>query len=197
VEPLRLFELLEESISEEPGRFPGLVFLNACRTAESPGAGLSFLGALYDARCCGVIATEQQTVSTFANPLGLDFLEAFLDRGESVGAAMQVLRGRVPMGLVYATYCPPHIRKLPAARVDEPVVAPPMPVLGFEMGRRAAAPLPKHPYRSLSYYDRDDRALFAMVTCCASRTSSTSQRPTSWCCTARAAAASHRSCAPA
>jgi WD40 repeat protein len=163
VEPLRLFQLLEESISDEPGRFPGLVFLNACRTAESPGAGLSFLGALYDARCGGVIATEQQTVNTFANPLGLDFLEAFLDRGESVGAVMQGLRGRVPMGLVYATYCPPHIRKLPAAPAAQPAVALPVPVPGIEMGRPAAAPppLPKHPYRSLSYFDRDDRALFA------------------------------------
>jgi hypothetical protein len=37
------------------------------------------------------------------------------------------------------------------------------PIPGIEMGRPAAAPppLPKHPYRSLMYFDRDDRALFA------------------------------------
>jgi WD40 repeat protein len=166
VPPLDLFTLLEKSASDNATRFPGLVFLNACRTAESPGGDTSFLSALEEAKCSGVIATEQQTINTFASPLGLDFLKAFLDRGETVGAVMQMLRGRVPMGLVYATYCPPHIRKAIPAAAAKPAIAIPQPVPGIEMAAAAPPPrppltLPKHPYRSLSYYDREDRALFA------------------------------------
>ena len=72
-----------------------------------------------------MIATEQQTVDTFANPLGLDFLEAFLDHGEPVGRVLQRLRGRVPLGLLYATYCPPHLRKSPPApAADLPPITP-------------------------------------------------------------------------
>jgi hypothetical protein len=166
VRPLELFELMEKS-DDNSEKFPGLVFLNACRTAEAEGVGSSFLSVLYEAKCSGVIATEQQTVDTVANTLGLDFLEAFLDLGEPVGSLMQRLRtARVPMGLVYATYCPPHLSApRPAPRSSDSCGSHSETELPGSVMSRLELPsgvhLPERPYRSLSSYDRDDRALFA------------------------------------
>src|SRR5207253_5685116 len=75
ISPTDLLRLLEGDEDEEPG---GLVFLNACRTAETSVTAGSFFKAVFGAKMSGLIATEQQTVDTFANPFGLDFLEAFL-----------------------------------------------------------------------------------------------------------------------
>ena len=87
VTPSNLTEMLEGDGEDE--RIGGLVFLNACRTAEaSPSAG-SFFKAVFGLKMSGLIATEQQTIDTFACPFGLDFLEAVLDRGEPVGLALQ------------------------------------------------------------------------------------------------------------
>jgi hypothetical protein len=169
ISPQHLFDLLEASASDDPERFPGLVFLNACQTAEAAGdaAAGSFLDRLYEVRVSGVIATEQQTIDTFASPFGLDFLEAFLDRGEPVGAVLQRLRGRVPLGLLYGTYCPPHLRKVapPGAAAELPILQAPA-AAGIPMGGEPRAtvpppPLPATPYRSLNWYDRGDRTLFA------------------------------------
>ena len=86
VTPSDLTRMLEGDGEDE--RVGGLVFLNACRTAEaSPSAG-SFFKAVFGLKMSGLIATEQQTIDTFACPFGLDFLEAVLDRGEPVGQAI-------------------------------------------------------------------------------------------------------------
>jgi hypothetical protein len=137
-------------------RFAGLVFLNACRTGE-PGQAGSFFEALYDLRATGLVATEEQTMDVFANEFGLDFLERFLDRGEMVGPLLRELRRRVPLGLLYAAYCPPGLC------VGQPVQAAALPGRrGGRPGSRAgaAAPLPEKPYPTLANYDREHRALF-------------------------------------
>jgi hypothetical protein len=148
--PDDLYRLLEGS-PIEPDGFSGLVFLNACRTAEATADEASFLSTLQQTCFSGAIATEQHTIDDFANELGLDFLEAFLDRGEPVGAILQRLRGRVPLGLLYAAYCPPHIRRAS----PPPEVAPPPPVIP------PSDSLPEQPYRSFQHFDRGDRPLFA------------------------------------
>src|SRR5262249_47477745 len=141
---------------------------NACQTAEVPAdpAAGSFLDRLYEVRVSGVIATEQQTIDTFASPFGLDFLEAFLDEGKAVGEVLQRLRCRVPLGLLYGTYCPPNLQKAgPPAAADLLPISQGQVASGIAMGERPGAVfaplLPKVPYRSLNWYDREDRALFA------------------------------------
>src|SRR5262249_15109913 len=114
---------------------------------------------------CGLIATEHQTIDTFAAPLGLDFLDAFLARGEPLGPVLHRLRGRVPLGLLYAAYCPPDIYVvLPgggaAAGVAIDEVKPADGVVLGSQPARQLPPLPERPYRSLQYYDVADRALF-------------------------------------
>ena len=86
-------DLLDLLRSGEQGgdRLGGLAFLNACQTAESSEVG-SFLDALYEVGLSGVIATEHQTIDTFAGPFGLDFLKAFLDEGQPIGEVLQRLR---------------------------------------------------------------------------------------------------------
>ncbi len=152
---------------EDDPRLGGIAFFNACQTAESSGDG-SFLDAMQEVGLSGIIATEQQTVDTFANPLGIDFLEAFLTRNEPVGTTLQALRGRVPLGLLYGTYCPPNIR------VRKPSVngSAPAEIAISSKGRLSGSalaitaemvddpPLPDAPYRSLAFYERSDRALF-------------------------------------
>jgi hypothetical protein len=154
------------------GGVGGLAFLNACRTAEPDQRG-SFMEALYDVGLSGLVGTEEQTLDTFANQFGLDFLQAFLREGEPIGALLQRLRCRVPLGLLYATCCPPHLR------VSGPFDALPEPAgalgathrewsAGKLLGTSATAgsppqeppPLPPTPYRSLAPYDREHRALF-------------------------------------
>jgi hypothetical protein len=166
IKPLDLLNLLQGD--DDAGRPMGtLAFLNACQTAESDRSG-SFLEALYRCGFSGVIATEQQTLDNFANAFGLDFLEGFLDRGEKIGPLLRGLRERVPLGLLYGAYCPPDIR---VRRADEAsprtrIVEGPR-VSGALLGAPAAVveaparPLPDQPYRSLLYYDREHRALFA------------------------------------
>src|SRR5262249_2994311 len=89
-------------------RIGGLAFLNACQTAEASAMG-SFLDALNDVGLSGLVATEQQTIDTFAHPFGLDFLDGFLYQGEPLGSLLHRLRSRVPLGLLYGAYCLPHI----------------------------------------------------------------------------------------
>jgi formylglycine-generating enzyme required for sulfatase activity len=148
-------------------QFGGLAFLNGCRTAEAGAAG-SFFEAFHSVGFAGMIGTENQTVDVFANPFGLDFLEAFLERGEPVGDILHRLRGRVPLGLLYGTYCPPNIR----VERGQPCGAPEVHeerITGRALGVGGAAgapgrawpPLPEEPYPSLRHYDRGDRALFA------------------------------------
>ena len=152
------------------GRRPpgGIVFLNACRTANSPNSGGSFLDSVLRAQMGGVIATEDVVLDTFAQALGLDFLEALLTDGKPVGAIMRGLRGRVPLGLVYGTYCPPEIRVVASPQptpVSTPAIDVTVPAAGTQLGRASVArelpPLPAHPYRSLRAYGMADRALFA------------------------------------
>jgi formylglycine-generating enzyme required for sulfatase activity len=162
-------ELLSELLSQDDDEsFGGLAFLNACQTAERGEEG-SFFEAFHNVGFAGMIGTEHQTVDTFAHPLGLDFLEAFLERGEPVGSVLRKLRGRVPLGLLYGSYCPPDIRvdqgssrdNLEIQRVHVPGVALSAGRAAPETAARALPPLPVEPYPSLAYYDRADRALFA------------------------------------
>ena len=81
--PNDLLDLLRSG-EQESDRLGGLAFLNACQTAESSEFG-SFLDALHEVGLSGVIATEHQTIDTFAGPFGLDFLKAFLDDGQPIG----------------------------------------------------------------------------------------------------------------
>ncbi|MCI0456691.1 MAG: hypothetical protein L0Z62_06890 [Gemmataceae bacterium] len=190
ITPVELKELLLGDSFDGPRRPVGLVFLNACQTARRGRAG-SFLDAVFNAGLSGLIATEELTVNTFASPFGLNFLTAFLDSGEPLGQLLHKLRrGGVPMGLLYAAYCPPDIRLrlTPAAKPVEPaeglvpptaVPLPPVPfgsiytrgMLLTEGGTSdqpplpdegpPLRPLPTQPYRSLCYFRRKDRALFA------------------------------------
>ncbi len=151
--------------------FGGVAFLNACGTAQKNAAG-SFLEALHPLGLSGYVATEQVTVDTFAAPLGREFLNAFAVRGEPLGKVMRTLRGQVPLGLLYGSYCPPMIQVrregqgTPSTAVAGPVVVTGA-VAGKKLGRAPGAaaaagyPLPETPYRSLRAYGVDDRALFA------------------------------------
>src|SRR5262249_36955247 len=143
----------------------GLVFLNACRTAEA-GPTTSFLEVLHDAGFGGMIGTEQQTLDEFANTLGLDFLEGFLERGQPTGPLLRPLRRQgLPLGLLYGAYCPPHIHvREPANQSAEPVLVaavpepaqPPGSLLGAPTPAEAEPPdLPDRPYLSLAPYDRE------------------------------------------
>ena len=103
-----------------PGQTGGLVFLNACRTAESGDLG-SFLKTFHNAEFSGLIGTEEQTLDSFANPFGLGVLERFFTPGTSIGGMLRDLRqSHGPLGLLYGAYCPPdlHVRptRSPARR---------------------------------------------------------------------------------
>ena len=168
--PSELIDLLRGG-DLEGDRLGGLAFLNACQTIEATESG-SFLDTLHDLGLSGLVATEHQTINTFAAPFGIDFLTAFLDRGEPIGLALQKLRAeRLPLGLLYGTYCPPGLRVLTkpdeALKTGEAVNLPGIRLRAVAAARGRARsvsspplPLPEHPYRSLGMYDREHRALF-------------------------------------
>jgi WD40 repeat protein/tetratricopeptide (TPR) repeat protein len=150
----------------------GLVFLNGCRTAESGDLG-SFLKTFHDYEFSGLIATEEQTLDSFANPFGLGVLERFFTPGTSIGSVLRNLRkSRGPLGLLYGAYCPPDLH----VRAEEEPAAEPAPfapdpthsggqVLGTSEfpaidAARRCRPLPDAPYRPLDAYGPCDRALF-------------------------------------
>ena len=163
-----------------------LAFLNACQTAES-GSGGSFLDVLHSFGFTGAIATERQTIDTFANEFGLAFLQGFLREGKPLGELLHGLRlERAPLGLLYGAHCPPEIMVRSgngAADVPAPLpIRESGPVAGVALGlatlladgldtraadrswatpmHAAGSPLPDEPYRSLAFYDEKDRALF-------------------------------------
>ena len=163
-----------------------LAFLNACQTAEA-GSGGSFLDVLHSFGFTGAIATERQTIDTFANEFGLAFLQGFLREGKPLGELLHGLRLQsAPLGLLYGAHCPPEIRVRignGAAVVPAPLpIRESRPVTGVSLGaatlpadglgtraadrswatpmHAAAPPLPDEPYRSLAFYDEKDRALF-------------------------------------
>ncbi|HMD61860.1 MAG TPA: ATP-binding protein, partial [Opitutaceae bacterium] len=163
-----------------------LAFLNACQTAEA-GSGGSFLDVLHSFGFTGAIATERQTIDTFANEFGLAFLQGFLREGKPLGELLHGLRLQTaPLGLLYGAHCPPEIRvRRPGDAANIPAPLPIQesgPVAGVPLGAAvvegdrsnivvakreraakkapAASPLPDEPYRSLSFYDWKDRALF-------------------------------------
>src|SRR5262249_44473423 len=110
ITPVELMQLLRgDPLSAAPARH-GLLFLNACRTGQGGRSG-SFLDAVFSAGLSGLIATEEYTINTFANPFGLDFLDAFLNSGECIGQLLHRLRRTgLPLGLLYTAYCPPNIQ---------------------------------------------------------------------------------------
>jgi hypothetical protein len=163
-----------------------LAFLNACQTAET-GSGGSFLDVLHSFGFTGAIATERQTIDTFANEFGRSFLQGFLREGKPLGELLHGLRlNSAPLGLLYGAHCPPEIRvRRPGDAADTPAPHPIResgPVVGVPLGATvlggneshivtaegergakkapAASPLPETPYRSLAFYDWKDRALF-------------------------------------
>ncbi|HEX8201953.1 MAG TPA: ATP-binding protein, partial [Isosphaeraceae bacterium] len=164
-----------------------LAFLNACQTAEAGKVG-SFLDVLHSFGFTGAIATERQTIDTFANEFGLNFLQGFLREGKPLGELLHGLRlNSAPLGLLYGAHCPPEIRVRSAhdsADVPAPLpIRETGPVSGVALGETAmrgrrkrrhdrrsppkpaplpavVPPLPDEPYRSLAFYDETDRALF-------------------------------------
>jgi hypothetical protein len=162
-----------------------LAFLNACQTAEA-GSGGSFLDVLHSFGFTGAIATERQTIDNFANEFGLSFLRGFLREGRPLGELLHELRLKsAPLGLLYGAHCPPEIRvRSGAADIQTPLpIHESGPVSGVPLGMATlpsagrdtataerigttsrptaiVPPLPEEPYRSLGYYDEQDRALF-------------------------------------
>jgi WD40 repeat protein len=171
IAPRALEGLLIRSAGEDlsPGM---LVFLNACRTGEAGREDGSFSRVLKDLEFCrGAILTERETIDNFANGFGLDFLEGFLDRGESVGELLHRLRlEHAPLGLIYGAYCPPEIHVVvgPGPRAEAPPeLAEVREARGILLGAEVAAPagvdppaMPEEPYRSLAYFDESARLLF-------------------------------------
>ena len=153
------------------GRTGGLVFLNACRTAESGVLG-SFLETFHDAEFSGLIGTEQQTLDSFANPFGLSVLEQFFTPGTTIGSILRGLRqSHGALGLLYGGYCPPDLHLQAEDEVASP--APFLPIRdltaagGEQLGgshtgmvEAQAQPLPEDPYLPLGDYGPAHRALF-------------------------------------
>jgi WD40 repeat protein/tetratricopeptide (TPR) repeat protein len=153
-------------------RAGGLVFLNACRTAESGELG-SFLKTFHDYEFSGLIATEEQTLDSFANPFGLGVLERFFTPGTPISSVLRDLRqGQGPLGLLYGAYCPPdlHIRPEEEPAAEEVISSPVMTSQGgralgssdfpvFDCAGRGR-PLPEAPYLPLDAYGPLYRALF-------------------------------------
>jgi hypothetical protein len=169
IAPAELMRLLRgDPLTTSPAK-RGLLFLNACQTGQGGRSG-SFLDAVFSAGLSGLIATEEYTINTFANPFGLDFLEAFLNSGECIGQLLHRLRrAGLPLGLLYTAYCPPNLRvehPAPATPGDAPPATahpapePPAPVATIVPPPRPR-PLPEAPYRGLAPYRREHRALFA------------------------------------
>ena len=117
----------------------GLVILNACRTAEPGGLG-SFLKSFHDHNYCGIIATEERTLDTLANPFGLDLLRGFLGAGEPIGRLLRGLRRRnVPLGLLYGTYCPAHLAIRKPEVASESSTPDPLAAVALPTARPAAS----------------------------------------------------------
>ena len=163
------------NMKRTPGQTGGLVFLNACRTAESGDLG-SFLKTFHNAEFSGLIGTEEQTLDSFANPFGLGVLERFFMPGTSIGGILRGLRqSHGPLGLLYGAYCPPdlHVRA-----EDEPVARGQIGQIeeltgagGHMLGASRTdvveaetvvrdQPLPEDPYLPLGAYGPEHRALF-------------------------------------
>jgi WD40 repeat protein len=177
-----LFEMLD---SPEKPRRGGIAFLNACQTAEVVAGDQAYLSALSDCGMSGIVGTEQETIDCYANEFGLEFLETFLKGNVHIAQLMRDLRPKHPLGLLYATYCPPRLRVSPAVAPSDPAsitalaqaAAPKQPAplaaleeelapLGHLLGGAALTgeqilPLPEAPYMALAAYGRSERPLFA------------------------------------
>jgi WD40 repeat protein len=121
-----LGDFLRDSDEDDgPAATGGLVFLNACQTAQGSGRGLSsFLKVFHDSSYSGLIATEERTIDRVANLFGLEALEGFLGRREPIGELLQRLRATyAPLGLLYGTYCPPELQLRPGDAAVFPIPA--------------------------------------------------------------------------
>ena len=199
----------------------GLVILNACRTAESGTIG-SFLKCFHDRGYCGIIATEERTLDSFANPFGLGLLKGILGREGTIASMAAALRRKsLPLGLLYGAYCPPslHVSRHEdgAAQAALETVSPAGAREAIVLGRQperargpshrapwseprlAGPPCPKARLTCHSASMASDTGLSSPV---AMKTSSdlpccsTTPRRESSFCTGKAASASHRSCGP-
>jgi WD40 repeat protein len=177
-----LFDLLD---NPNETRKIGIAFLNACRTAEAASGGGTYLRALSEAGLSGIVGTEEETIDYFANEFGMRFLTGFLGGQGSKGIAriMREMREGEPLGLLYSTYCPPHIHVLwnkpadasthneltgrgrieseasssvPAADVAELRGR----LLGLNATNFSTKPLPDFPYLGLAPYEHKHRSLF-------------------------------------
>jgi WD40 repeat protein len=156
ITPAELHELLCAESSDETPWNSGIVLVNAC--GGQAGDWGATAARLYALGLGGLILPEAAAPPEFAVPFGLDFLASFLYQGEPVGRLLQKLRGRTaPLGLLYATCCPPEIRVAwqEPAEPEPAAEAPASPEQESDW-----PPLPETPYRPLVPYDREDRALF-------------------------------------
>ena len=116
----------------------GLVILNACRTAE-PGSLGSFLKSFHDRGYCGIIATEERTLDSFANPFGLGLLRGIHGREGTVASIATGLRRQ---SLPSACSTRPIAR--PACTSPAPTWPPPSPVWNRSRSLRPRRDRPRH-----------------------------------------------------
>jgi len=169
ISPRQLKQLLRGDDPDVPYELGGIAFLNGCCTAERHNTGC-FFDAFDNVGFSGMIGTEHQIIDTFANPMGLEFLEGFLIKHESLGKVMRRLHARVPLGLLYGTYCPSQLTVSMSAQggssSSSVTIVQTRHDGGTALGTGVFAvpetpPLPDEPYRSLAAYGYTDRALFA------------------------------------
>jgi WD40 repeat protein len=171
-----LFDLLD-SLAKKPSG--GIAFLNACLTAQVTSGEGAYLSALIECGLSGIIGTEHVIPDYYANQFGLELLEDFLNGSGPIAELMRDLRSKHPLGLLYATCCPPYITITPAAlkagtlpnrlesdpahaqRPERPGALLGVAAVIAEEEERALPPLPDSPYVALAAYDRSHRALFA------------------------------------
>lgn len=98
-----------------------LIFLNGCRTAAvEPRYAMSFVDAfLRTAHASGVVGTEIVTYEALAAEFGRMTLDGFVNRRETLGAAIRstrlaLLAAGNPLGLIYVAYAPPNLRLGPS-----------------------------------------------------------------------------------
>lgn len=171
-----LFDLLD-SLAKKPSG--GIAFLNACLTAQVTSGEGAYLSALIGCGLSGIIGTEHVIPDYYANQFGLELLKDFLNGSGPIAELMRDLRSKHPLGLLYATCCPPYITITPAAlkagtppnrlepdpahaqRPDRPGALLGVAAVIAEEEERVLPPLPDAPYVALAAYDRSHRALFA------------------------------------
>ncbi len=125
-----------------------VVFLQGCGSPDQWETWECFLASWTHA-LCGIVAGDVPLPPALADALGVEALTQFLQPKQRLGQAVKEARGKNELaGLAYTLFCPPHV-KIAQPDDAEPDV-PPSSLLA----------LPAEPYRPLSPFDSEDRALF-------------------------------------